>query len=69
MIDGFESFRLGASWGSSHSLVSLAEPATSRSLDTWRRGEFIVRFHIGLECETGLYADLEAGLARLEQFG
>ncbi len=68
MLDGFSHFRIGASWGSSHSLVSLAEPAASRSLDTWHGGEYVVRFHIGLEPMDTLLADMAAGLARLEHF-
>lgn len=69
MIDGFSHFRIGASWGSSHSLVSLAEPAASRSHGHWQPGEYVVRFHVGLEPLEPLLADLHGGIQRLERFG
>jgi cystathionine beta-lyase len=65
MIDGFSCFRIGASWGSAHSLVSIARPSASRSIDRWPDDEHIVRFHIGLEEPRLLLADLEAGIERL----
>jgi cystathionine beta-lyase len=65
MIDGFSHFRIGASWGSAHSLVSIAHPATSRTIDQWPADEYLVRFHIGLEDTKLLLADLEAGIERL----
>jgi cystathionine beta-lyase len=69
MLDGFSHFRIGASWGSSHSLVSLAEPAPGRTHGGWRTGEYVVRFHIGLEPMEALLEDLRTGLRRLEHFG
>ena len=65
MIDGLQHFRIGASWGSTHSLVSLVKPAGSRSVDSWPKDEYIVRLHIGLEEPQLLRADLEAGIERL----
>lgn len=65
MIDGFAHFRIGASWGSTHSLVSITRPAASRSVDDWPQDEYLVRFHIGLEEPKILLADLEAGIERL----
>jgi cystathionine beta-lyase len=69
MLDGFSHFRIGASWGSSHSLVSLAEPSPGRTHGGWRTGEYVVRFHIGLEPMEALLEDLRTGLRRLEHFG
>ncbi|MBA2673799.1 PLP-dependent transferase [Ramlibacter sp.] len=66
MLDGFRRFRIGASWGSSHSLVSLAEPAAARSCSHWAAGDYVVRFHMGLEPMDQLLADLHDGVQRLE---
>lgn len=68
MIDGFRHFRIGASWGSSHSLVAISEPASSRNVDVWPSGQYIVRFHIGLEDIGLLKADIESGLERLARW-
>ncbi|WP_338009986.1 trans-sulfuration enzyme family protein [Nitratireductor pacificus] len=65
MIDGLEHFRIGASWGSPHSLVSITEPAASREIDQWERGRYLVRLHVGLEPFELLKEDLERGFERL----
>lgn len=65
MLDGFRQFRIGASWGSPHSLVAITEPARNRHVDRWDDGTFLVRLHIGLEPLDLLRSDLEEGLARL----
>lgn len=67
MIDGFSLFRIGASWGSAHSLVSIAEPAKSRDVDRWDEGHYLVRFHIGLEDMELIKSDLASGLERLKE--
>lgn len=66
LIDGFSHFRIGASWGSSHSLVSITEPAKSREVDSWEDGVFLLRIHLGLEPLELLKGDLEAGFDRLK---
>lgn len=65
MIDGFRHFRIGASWGSPHSLVSITKPRTSRIVDDWPADSYLARFHIGLEDFDPLLEDLEHGLDRL----
>ncbi len=65
MIDSLKLLRIGASWGSTHSLVSLAEPAPSRSIDRWTPGEYIARFHVGLEPMERVLADIQQAMARL----
>lgn len=67
MIDGMSVFRIGASWGSSHSLVALAEPSPSRCVDKWQPGEYVVRFHAGFEPMELLIADIQSGIERLER--
>lgn len=67
MIDGFTKFRIGASWGSAHSLVSFTKPKTSRVIDHWQPDTYLARFHIGLEEMDQLMEDLDKGLDRLMQ--
>jgi cystathionine beta-lyase len=62
MIDGYEYFGLGFSWGGFESLVMAANP--TRTAVPWAGGQ-LVRFSIGLEDVNDLLADLEAGFARL----
>ena len=66
MLDGFNHFRIGASWGGTTSLVALAELSAVRSVERPPQGSFVIRFHMGLEEPVDvLFADLEAGFARL----
>lgn len=65
MIDGYEHFRIGGSYGGTHSLVALADLRQSRTLSPAPGDGLIVRFHIGLEPMEMLLDDLGAGLARL----
>lgn len=66
MVDHYELFRLGYSWGGYESLVMLSQIANIRSVKTWTGGP-LVRFHVGLEDASDLIADLEAGLDRLKR--
>lgn len=66
MIDGLQHFRIGASWGSSHSLVSITNPSASRDVDRWPRESYLVRFHIGLEDIDQLKSDLERAIGLLD---
>ena len=65
MIEGFELFGMGASWGGFESLVLPFNAATARSATTWQPEGPTMRFHIGLEDVDDLKADLDAGFARL----
>ena len=65
MIDGYEHFGLGGSFGGYESLVLPVRHAV-RSATAWPAGEPAVRFHVGLEDPEDLIADLEAGFERLE---
>ncbi|CAA7613979.1 cystathionine beta-lyase [Magnetospirillum sp. UT-4] len=66
MLDHYEHFNLGFSWGGFESLVI---PTTGHSIirtaTAWRPEGPSLRFHAGLEDADDLLADLEAGFARL----
>jgi cystathionine beta-lyase len=65
MLDNFQHFRLGASWGGTHSLVSITDLAPVRTAAPWPNDGYVLRFHIGLEPLDALFDDLRAGLDRL----
>jgi len=66
MLDGFEHFKLGYSWGGFESLVlPTGRDAVVRTATAWDPAGPMVRFHAGLEHPDDLFADLERGLARL----
>ena len=64
MIDGYELFGLGYSWGGFESLVVPADLRNGRSIRRWSGGP-LVRYNIGLEHPDDLIRDLAAGFARL----
>ena len=64
MIDGYEFFGLGYSWGGFESLVMPADLRYGRSARPWLGGA-LVRYNIGLEDADDLIGDLAAGFARL----
>ena len=64
MIDHYELFGIGYSWGGFESLVAPARIHESRSVNPWKGGP-LIRFHAGLEDAGDLIRDLEAGFARL----
>ena len=64
MIDHYELFGIGYSWGGFESLVAPARIHESRSVNRWKGGP-LIRFHAGLEDADDLIRDLEAGFARL----
>jgi cysteine-S-conjugate beta-lyase len=66
MVDHYELFNLGYSWGGYESLVMLSQIANLRSVKKWSGGP-LVRFHVGLEDADDLIADLEAGFTRLKK--
>ncbi len=67
MLDGLKHFGMGFSWGGFESLIIPYEPATMRSVTTWRKGATFLRLHIGLENPQDLIADLDAGFARFRK--
>lgn len=66
MIDGYELFGLGYSWGGFESLVVPADLRYGRTVRRWSGGQ-LVRYHIGLEHPDDLIGDLTAGFARLAE--
>lgn len=64
MLDHYEYFGLGYSWGGFESLVAPANIGNARSLHPWRGGP-LIRYHIGLEDADDLIRDLEAGFDRM----
>lgn len=65
MIEGYDYFGLGASWGGYESLVLPAFPGKLRTAVPWSAPGPLVRYHVGLEDPQDLIADLEAGFERL----
>ena len=64
MLDHYEYFGLGYSWGGFESLVAPAHMNSARSVCPWRGGP-LVRYHVGLEDADDLIGDLSAGFERL----
>jgi cysteine-S-conjugate beta-lyase len=65
MIDHYEYFALGYSWGGFESLVVPADLRYGRNVRPWVGGP-LVRYNIGLEDADDLIRDLEAGFARMK---
>ncbi len=65
MLDGFELFSMGFSWGGFESLVIPTDPERTRTATQWTAGGPCLRFAIGLEDPDDLMADLVEGLKRL----
>lgn len=66
-IDSLELFQIGASWGGTHSLVALMQPASSRPLGSWQTDQWVVRLHIGLEPMEEIMADLHQAFKLLNE--
>ncbi len=64
MVDGFQLFKIGDSWGGFESLVVPFSPR--RTATNWTSEGPALRFHVGLEDPKDLVADLEAGFERLK---
>jgi cysteine-S-conjugate beta-lyase len=64
MLDSYELFGLGASWGGFESLAVPARVQRMRTATKWDAGP-MVRLHIGLEDVDDLIADLERGFVQL----
>ncbi len=65
MLDHFDLFGLGASWGGFESLAIPSDP--HRTATAWDAPGPVVRLHAGLEDPDDLIADLAAGLDRLNR--
>ncbi|MBL6958655.1 MAG: cystathionine beta-lyase [Rhodospirillales bacterium] len=65
MLDGFELFGMGYSWGGYESLMIPSDPAQIRTATPWPGTGTLLRLHAGLEDADDLIADLEAGFERL----
>lgn len=64
MVDGFELFGMGWSWGGYESLCLPIHPGKSRTATAWDEPGPMLRLHTGFEGLEDLKADLAAGLAR-----
>ena len=67
MLDGFELFSLGFSWGGFESLILPIFPEQKRTATTWMPGGPCLRLAIGLEDADDLIDDLADGLSRLSK--
>lgn len=65
MVDGYEHFLIGASFGGYESLLLPFDPTNYRTVTTWNAPGPCLRLHIGLEDTDDLIDDLERGFARL----
>jgi cystathionine beta-lyase len=65
MLDHFEVFGLGYSWGGYESLCIPVFPARNRTAIPWEPGGPTIRIHAGLEDPEDLIADLERGFDRM----
>ncbi len=63
LIDSFELFGIGYSWGGFESLALPVDPARYRTATKWEGHGPLVRLSIGLEDPADLIADLERGFA------
>jgi cystathionine beta-lyase len=64
MVDGFELFGMGWSWGGYESLCLPIHPEKIRTATSWDEPGPMLRIHTGLEGLDDLKADLAAALAR-----
>ena len=64
MVDGFELFGMGWSWGGYESLCLPIHPEKARTATRWDAPGPVLRLHTGLEALADLKADLAAALER-----
>jgi cystathionine beta-lyase len=64
MVDGFELFGMGYSWGGYESLCLPSQPGRIRTATEWTVPGNLFRVHIGFEGADDLKADMTAALAR-----
>lgn len=65
MVDHYQYFKIGASWGGFESLVIPTNPSAIRTAVPWKEQGYLLRYHIGLEDPDDLIADLKEGFKRL----
>jgi cystathionine beta-lyase len=65
MLEGFDLFAMGFSWGGYESLIVPCDPQIVRTASPWNAEGPLLRLSIGLEHPDDLIADLERGLSRL----
>lgn len=65
MLEGFEVFSMGFSWGGYESLIVPTDTNLRRAVAPWRGEGPLLRLSIGIEHVDDLIADLDAGFARL----
>ncbi|MDW3207671.1 MAG: cystathionine beta-lyase [Alphaproteobacteria bacterium] len=65
MVEGYELFGIGASWGGFESLCITSYPEKIRTATDWPQDGQVLRYHIGLEDPEDLIRDLERGFDRL----
>jgi cystathionine beta-lyase len=64
-IDHLKHFRIGASWGGTHSLIALTNISNSRTSTAWKGSPWILRLHVGLEPIEDLMGDLDNAFSTL----
>lgn len=65
MLEGYEVFSMGFSWGGYESLIVPTDAELRRAAAPWRGEGPLLRLSIGIEHVDDLLGDLEAGFARL----
>ncbi len=65
MVNNYQIFKIGASWGGFESLVLQFDPKSVRTATKWNYKGLCLRFHIGLENIDDIIKDLEDGFLRL----
>lgn len=66
MLDGFEHFGMGYSWGGFESLIIPCSPQKIRTATKWEYEGNVLRLHVGLENADDLIEDLARGFERLK---
>ncbi|KAF0115975.1 MAG: cystathionine beta-lyase [Hyphomonadaceae bacterium] len=66
MLEAFEIFAMGFSWGGYESLVLYCDPQIKRSAVKWTENGHLIRLAIGLENVDDLIADLDRALEALK---
>jgi len=64
MLDSYDLFGIGASWGGYESLAIASYPAKIRTATPWTGTGPVVRYHIGLEDPADLIGNLSAGFEK-----
>ncbi len=62
LLNAFQVFGLGFSWGGFESLAIACDPQITRTAQPWMAEGPLIRLHVGLEAPADLIADLRRGL-------